>query len=226
MTVHSLHIFDRKGKTLFTKTYSPVATKQQRYLQESSAAGSGSEPGNNDGSDALTEQRKLVFGMLYSLKETIERLTPDDPGTFGSAPSLECVKTKTTTGHCFETLNGLRFVLYTSNKVLTSAASSTTTSSSTLSSPSSSSNNPDYSENVYARDVLRHIYSNIWVECVIRSPMYCPTSGFSMSVDKESGSGSGSGGDGNDVGKSQFSVSSTNFEKELNSYLSSLPWFR
>uniref|UniRef100_A0A7S3PUX2 Trafficking protein particle complex subunit n=1 Tax=Chaetoceros debilis TaxID=122233 RepID=A0A7S3PUX2_9STRA len=217
MTVHSLHIFDRKGKTLFTKTYSPVATKQQRYLQESSAAGS--EPGN-DGSDALTEQRKLVFGMLYSLKETIERLTPDDPGTFGSAPSLESVKTKTTTGHCFETLNGLRFVLYTSNNVLTSAASSTT-SSSTLSSVSSPSN-PDYSENIYARDVLRHIYSNIWVECVIRSPMYCPTSGFSMSVDKESGSG----GDGTDVGKSHFSVSSTNFETELNSYLSSLPWFR
>lgn len=219
MTVHSLHIFDRKGKTLFTKTYSPVAAKQQRYLQESSAAGS--EPGN-DGSDALTEQRKLVFGMLYSLKETIERLTPDDPGTFGSAPSLECVKTKTTTGHCFETLNGLRFVLYTSNDVLTSAASSTTTSSATLSSVSSQ-NNTEYNENIYARDVLRHIYSNIWVECVIRSPMYCPISGISMSIDKENGSG---GGNDNDVGKSEFNVSSTNFEKELNSYLSSLPWFR
>ena len=158
--------------------------------------------------------------MMYSLKETIEQLTPDDPGTFGSAPSLECVKTKATTGHCFETLNGLRFVLYTSNNVLTSAASPTT-SSSTLSSASNPSRS-DYGETIYARDVLRHIYSNIWVECVIRSPMYCPTSGFSMSVDKESGNG----GDGNEVGKSQFNVSSTNFEKELNIYLSSLPWFR
>lgn len=72
MTVHSLHIFDRKGKTLFTKTYSPIAVKQQRYLAESGTA----EPG----SDPVTEQRKLVFGMLFSLRELVGSLTPDHSG--------------------------------------------------------------------------------------------------------------------------------------------------
>lgn len=70
MVVHSFNIFDRKGKVLFTKTYSTVAAKQQRYLLESGAA----EPG----SDAVTEQRKLVFGMLFSLKEMVASLTPED----------------------------------------------------------------------------------------------------------------------------------------------------
>jgi hypothetical protein len=72
MTVHSITLFDRKGKTLFTKTYSPVAAKQQRYLLESGTA----EPG----SDPVTEQRKLVFGMLFSLRELVGSLTPENSG--------------------------------------------------------------------------------------------------------------------------------------------------
>jgi hypothetical protein len=72
MTIHSFNIFDRKGKSLFTKTYSTIATKQQRYLQESGA----SEPG----SDPVKEQRKLVFGMLFSLRELVASLTPEDVG--------------------------------------------------------------------------------------------------------------------------------------------------
>lgn len=52
MTVHSIHIFDRKGKTLFTKKYSSSST--------------------ND-----TELRQLVFGMLFSLRELVASLTPE-----------------------------------------------------------------------------------------------------------------------------------------------------
>lgn len=72
MTVHSFNIFDRKGKTLFTKTYSTTATKQQRLLLESGPT----EPG----SDPVKEQRKLVFGMLFSLREMVANLTPQDTG--------------------------------------------------------------------------------------------------------------------------------------------------
>lgn len=172
MTIHSFNIFDRKGKSLFTKTYSTIATKQQRYLQESGA----SEPG----SDPVKEQRKLVFGMLFSLRELVASLTPEDVGR-----SLQSVKTGSTTVHTFETMSGLYFALYTSNDV---PATNT-------------SERSDYSETTFARDVLRHVYSNLWVECVIRSPMHVP-------------------------GAADIDVNATTFEKELDSYLSSLPWFR
>jgi hypothetical protein len=69
MAVHSIHIFDRKGTTLFTKSYSKAAAKQELHLQETSV----SEPDINP----LDEQRKLVFGMLFSLRESIlKNLTP------------------------------------------------------------------------------------------------------------------------------------------------------
>ena len=71
MTIHSIHIFDRKGATLFTKTYSRAASKQELQLKETGS----SEPGTN----AMDEQRKLVFGMLFSLRESIlKNLTPSD----------------------------------------------------------------------------------------------------------------------------------------------------
>lgn len=73
MVVHSLTIFDRKGKTIFTKTFSQAALKQQQILQQS--AGPTSDPGVTD---AVTEQRKLVFGMLFSLREIIGSLSPED----------------------------------------------------------------------------------------------------------------------------------------------------
>ena len=65
--MHSIHVFDRKGKTLYTKTYSSIATKnQQQILQQ------------NDDQDGnpLEEQRKLVFGMIFSLRELVGQLTP------------------------------------------------------------------------------------------------------------------------------------------------------
>jgi hypothetical protein len=70
MVVHSINIFDKRGKILFSKAYSSVATKQERYLLESGTA----EPG----SDPVTEQKKLIFGMLFSLKELVGNLTPEN----------------------------------------------------------------------------------------------------------------------------------------------------
>jgi hypothetical protein len=58
MTVHSIHVFDRKGKTLFTKRF---------------AKG----PPENGNEEQLSEQRKLVFGMLFSLREIVASLAPE-----------------------------------------------------------------------------------------------------------------------------------------------------
>lgn len=70
MTVHCLHIFDHKGKTLFTKTYSASARKQQQQLVQGAES-------DNPGAE-LDEQRKLVFGMLFSLREIMGSLDPDE----------------------------------------------------------------------------------------------------------------------------------------------------
>jgi hypothetical protein len=59
MGVYAMHIFDRKGKTLFTK----------RYAKVSGAAAQTDE-------EQLSEQRKLVFGMLFSLREMVGSLAP------------------------------------------------------------------------------------------------------------------------------------------------------
>jgi len=68
MTVHAFHIFDRKGKTLFTKRYSSAVKNQPVQDVE-----------------LLSEQRKLIFGMLFSLRELVGSLTPE-----GESPGV-CV---------------------------------------------------------------------------------------------------------------------------------------
>ena len=78
MTVHAIHIFDRKGKTLFTKRY--TATKQQ-LMQDA---------------EQVSEQRKLIFGMLFSLRELVGSLTPEggSPGkiiTYSTDRCMNCV---------------------------------------------------------------------------------------------------------------------------------------
>ena len=66
MTLHAIKIFDRKGKTLFTKRYTASTTKPPLDAESAS------------------EQRKLIFGMLYSVRELVGSLTPEgsSPGKF------------------------------------------------------------------------------------------------------------------------------------------------
>ena len=59
MAVHALHIFDRKGKTLFTKRYSSSPSSPAQDAEQ------------------LSELRKLIFGMLFSLRELVGNLTPE-----------------------------------------------------------------------------------------------------------------------------------------------------
>lgn len=61
MGVHSIHVFDRRGKTLFTKRYA----KSQGPVEDA---------------EQLAEQRKLVFGMLFSLRELVGSIAPESAG--------------------------------------------------------------------------------------------------------------------------------------------------
>lgn len=85
---------------------------------------------------------------------------------------LHSVRTSAGTLHNYETISGMRFALYTNNN--------------TEGSPS-------------IRTALKYIYTELWVELVVRSPLYR-------------------------VG--EVDVKSTNFEQKLDAYLGSMPWFR
>jgi hypothetical protein len=226
MAIHSFHIFDRKGKTLFTKCYvkKPSPPKDEK--------------GKEEEEEKLSEQRKLVFGMLFSLRELSNSLSPTDgPG------DLQMVRTGATTLYNYETVSGLRFVLYTtgdnaSGKRRGSTSTSNTSSAATtpqssvhgdanitgastttgmintamagadLNSSSSNNNNSLHGSSNPAitsdiRSSLKYIYETIWVMSVIRSPMYRPNSPDSSK-----------------------SIQSTNFEAEIDGYFKRKSWFR
>jgi hypothetical protein len=108
MTVHSFHIFDRRGKTLFTKRYVP---KQKNNNNNNNDATEDANKNDDEvEEERLSEQRKLVFGMLYSLRELSSSLSPvDGPG------DLQFMKTGASNVYNYETVSGLRFVLYTTH---------------------------------------------------------------------------------------------------------------
>mmetsp|Transcript_5727 Transcript_5727/g.13708 ORF Transcript_5727/g.13708 Transcript_5727/m.13708 type:complete len:193 (-) Transcript_5727:384-962(-) len=192
MTVHSFHVFDRRGKTLFTKCY----VKKEGPVDE----------------EQLSEQRKLIFGMLFSLRELSGSLT-DGQG------DLHLVKTGASSLYNYETVSGLRFVLYTTadkSKPTTSTNAETplsvnpatgminsATAESTTSSNSSyhGTTNPAVTNDI--RSSLRYIYETIWITSVIRSPMYRPSA-------KDHAA----------------SIQATNFEAELDGYLKRKSWYR
>lgn len=49
------------------------------------------------------------------------------------------------------------------------------------------------------RTALKYIYTDLWVELVVRSPLYTP---------------------------GEMDIRSTNFEQKLDAYLTPMPWFR
>eukprot|EP01041_Mallomonas_annulata_P002262 gene2262-4399_t len=89
--IFNLYIYNRKGNCLFYKEWSrPVNTL----------------------ADDPEEEKKLMFGMLFSLKELTARMSPS-VGPEG----LHTVKTNSYTLHHFQSLTGLTFVLNTDPEV-------------------------------------------------------------------------------------------------------------
>jgi Sybindin-like family len=78
--------------------------------------------------------------------------------------------------HNYETTSGLRFALYTTK--MTAA------------------------QNALIRQALKHIYTELWIECVVRSPLYVSSS------------------------QGDMKIACTNFESKLDTYLASMPWFK
>ncbi|KAL7499983.1 hypothetical protein ACHAWT_010924 [Skeletonema menzelii] len=180
MTVHAIHIFDRKGKTLFTKRYTG---KKQAAAQDA---------------ELVAEQRKLIFGMLFSLRELVGSLTPE-----GKTPSLHSVKTGAGTLHCYETMSGIRIALYTNNKPIMNTLGA---------------RKGGEQRDTSFQGALKYIYSEIWVECVVRSPLYRPGD---IQVDPQP---AGENTSSDEAGR--FDIKSTNFESRLDAYLTSMPWFK
>mmetsp|Transcript_18090 Transcript_18090/g.30387 ORF Transcript_18090/g.30387 Transcript_18090/m.30387 type:complete len:95 (+) Transcript_18090:65-349(+) len=86
--LYNFYIFNRKGKCLFYKEWDrPLNTME----------------------DDPDEERKLVFGMLFSLKDLASKLSPSQE----ASDNLHVVKTNTFTLHHFESPSGLMFVLNT-----------------------------------------------------------------------------------------------------------------
>ena len=120
---------------------------------------------------------------------------------------LHSIKTGSATVHNYVTPSGLHFALYTSHKVPPSSISTATT-------------KPEWAEATTAQEALRIIYAKIWIECVVKSPLYQP--GNIKSVDEVDTTME----EQSYMVAPKFDVATTNFEKRLDRYLSSLPWFR
>jgi hypothetical protein len=85
--IFTLYIYDRRGKCLYYKEWNrPLNTL----------------------ADDPDEERKLMFGMVYSLKELTAKISPAE-GDQG----LHVMKTDTYTLHHFESVTGMVFILNT-----------------------------------------------------------------------------------------------------------------
>jgi len=104
--------------------------------------------------DDPAEERKLMFGMIYSLRDLASKLSPTQ-----GAEGLHTVKTNSFKLHHFQSLTGLTFAINTD--------------------PDASGNNFLHIYKslgiIHRLDLytsLQHVYSNIFVDCVIRNPLY------------------------------------------------------
>lgn len=88
--------------------------------------------------DDPDEDKKLMFGMLFSLKDLTNKMSPTGERTEG----IHTINLETFTLHHFESLSGICIVLNTSHNV----------------------------DDMYTE--LKHIYNNIYIECVTRSALY------------------------------------------------------
>lgn len=134
--IYSLHIYTRTGACLYQEKWNASATRAVSYADPE-------------------EEKRLLFGLLFSLKEFVFKLAPvdaavangaSDTGTSARMEGMQRYQTNTYTCHQYETPSGLRFVLLTDTQTGDLSA------------------------------VLRHLYTHIYVECVVNNPLSDVTS--------------------------------------------------
>lgn len=127
--LYAFYIYSRNGSCLYHKIWNG---------------------GKSTSSNEQEEMERLLFGLLFSLKEFVNKIAPSSGheecgiGSFGKCESLHRYQTDTYICHQYETSSGFRFILL------------------------SDTHSGDLSS------VLRHIYTNIFVAYVMNNPVYDP----------------------------------------------------
>jgi trafficking protein particle complex subunit 1 len=194
MPIHSLHIFDRRGKTLFSKRFIRDEKEPPKVLLPSSddpvtsieniEATKAAFDIRAEYEEHLEEQRKLIFGMLFSLREVSNSLSPTENNNVATADKgLHSVTTGTSTLFNYESNSGVRFAMYITHGSTPGAGASTNT----------------INNSATIRSSLKFIADELWIQCVILSPLYTPTNP---------------------------NVMDTNFETKLEAHLKAQPWYR
>mmetsp|Transcript_4037 Transcript_4037/g.11716 ORF Transcript_4037/g.11716 Transcript_4037/m.11716 type:complete len:160 (+) Transcript_4037:92-571(+) len=138
LKMYNLYIFDRRGSCM--------------YFHEWQHEAAGQAPREE-------LDPKLVFGLLFSLKQLAIKLAPGSAGADplalarDGAGNVTSFSTSTYTLHQFETASGLRFVLNTARckeQVL-----------------------------VDVQAALRYVYSDLFVKLMVKNPLYTPGSPIS-----------------------------------------------
>ncbi|KAH8247795.1 hypothetical protein KR038_010037 [Drosophila bunnanda] len=117
MTIFNLYIFDKYGTLLHYAEWN--RTKKSGITRE--------------------EEAKLTYGMLFSIKSFVSKISPHDP-----REGFLYYKTNRYALHYLETPSGLKFVLNTDTTAIN------------------------------VKELLQQLYSKVWVEFVVRDPLWTP----------------------------------------------------
>ena len=129
MTIYNFYLFNRDGECLFYREWKRL---------------------HNPLGDNIEEDRKLVYGLTFSLQQLAQTLNPH-PDEAGEFQMFRTSKTTDANGkeqgyamHHYETATGLKFVLNTDDECLS------------------------------MRGILKNIYANIYIRHVVKNPLARP----------------------------------------------------